>query len=127
MPNVNFDNRTIKQLLEERLYPPETVFVDIQRGALLERNDVGYKPENMRATLGIDNRIVWKNNDLVMHTVSSSDNQQYYNEYTYQFESGFIEPNDTYEYTFIEAGEYPYHCDIHPWMRGTVTIMEGFS
>ncbi len=125
MPNVTYDNRTIKQLIEDRLDPPETARVDIQIGASLESNEVGYKPENIRVTLGIDNTILWTNTDSVAHTVVSDNG--YSNDYTGRFESELIEPNHTFEYTFFKTGEYPYHCDIHPWMTGMVEVLENFS
>jgi plastocyanin len=38
------------------------------------------------------------------------------------FLSGNIIPRATYEHTFATAGSYPYHCSIHPTMRGTITV-----
>jgi plastocyanin len=29
---------------------------------------------------------------------------------------------NTFEFTFDDAGEYPYFCMVHPWMTGTVTV-----
>ena len=26
-------------------------------------------------------------------------------------------------YTFLERGDFPYHCSIHPWMTGTVHVV----
>jgi plastocyanin len=38
---------------------------------------------------------------------------------------GLILPQQTYEFVFTEAGEYPYHCEPHPWMTGKVTVERG--
>jgi plastocyanin len=38
------------------------------------------------------------------------------------FLSGNIGPRGTYEHAFATAGTYPYHCGIHPTMRGTITV-----
>jgi plastocyanin len=38
------------------------------------------------------------------------------------FSSGNITPRGTFEHTFATAGTYPYHCSIHPTMRGTITV-----
>jgi plastocyanin len=38
------------------------------------------------------------------------------------FSSGNITPRGTFEHTFGTAGTYPYHCSIHPTMRGTITV-----
>ena len=45
------------------------------------------------------------------------------------FDSGFIGgsigPGKTmFEWNPTEAGEYPYHCTIHPWMTGTIIVEE---
>ena len=28
-----------------------------------------------------------------------------------------------WEYTFLERGDFHYHCSIHPWMTGTVHVV----
>lgn len=38
------------------------------------------------------------------------------------FTSGNIAPGRTYEHAFAAAGTYPYHCSIHPTMRGTIVV-----
>ena len=38
------------------------------------------------------------------------------------FVSGNITPGRTFEHTFATAGTYPYHCSIHPTMKGTITV-----
>ena len=38
------------------------------------------------------------------------------------FISGNITPGRTFEHPFATAGTYPYHCSIHPTMRGTITV-----
>ena len=39
-----------------------------------------------------------------------------------RFDSGIMAPGATFEYTFTEAGEYPYFCLLHPNMVGTVSV-----
>jgi plastocyanin len=36
--------------------------------------------------------------------------------------SGNLGGNGTYSATFTAAGDYPYHCAIHPTMVGTITV-----
>jgi plastocyanin len=38
------------------------------------------------------------------------------------WESGLLQPGETYSRTFEEGGSFPYHCTPHPFMRGTVTV-----
>jgi plastocyanin len=28
----------------------------------------------------------------------------------------------SYSFTFTESGTFPYHCGIHPSMKGTITV-----
>lgn len=48
-----------------------------------------------------------------IHTITADDNS---------FISGNITPGRTFEHPFATAGTYPYHCSIHPTMRGTITV-----
>jgi hypothetical protein len=38
------------------------------------------------------------------------------------FDSGTLQPGESYSYTFNEAGTYAYYCRIHPDMTGAVTV-----
>ncbi|HKH84035.1 MAG TPA: plastocyanin/azurin family copper-binding protein [Gemmatimonadales bacterium] len=40
------------------------------------------------------------------------------------FTSGNLAPDLTFEHTFTAPGTYPYHCSIHPTMKGTITVTE---
>jgi hypothetical protein len=39
-----------------------------------------------------------------------------------RFDSGIMTPEAKFEYTFIEAHEYPYFYLLHPKLVGTVTF-----
>lgn len=58
--------------------------------------------------------ITWTNADRVAHTVTSNDGK---------WDSGNIAPGASFSHTFDQAGATPYHCTIHPFMTGTVTVM----
>lgn len=53
------------------------------------------------------------NNDSVGHTWTEVDEA---------FHSGTLASGDTFEFTFDEAGEFEYFCQIHPQMTGTITV-----
>jgi hypothetical protein len=38
------------------------------------------------------------------------------------FDSGFMEMNGTFSFTFDMEGNYEYFCTLHPWMNGFVTV-----
>ena len=47
------------------------------------------------------------------HSISADDGS---------FESCLQGAGSTFTTTFAKAGSYPYHCSIHPQMKGTVTV-----
>ena len=54
------------------------------------------------------------NQDSAAHTVTADGDE---------FDSGNISGNGTGSITAPdEAGEYPFHCEIHPNMKGTLTV-----
>jgi plastocyanin len=38
------------------------------------------------------------------------------------FDSGTVNPNSTVTMTFSAAGRFPFHCQIHSYMTGTITV-----
>jgi plastocyanin len=60
--------------------------------------------------------ITWTNNGAVPHTVTADDGS---------FDSGVLNPGDSYTVAFDGQGTVTYHCAIHPEMRGSVTVGGG--
>jgi plastocyanin len=58
-------------------------------------------------------RIQWVNKDLVAHTASSN---------APMFDSGGIAPGVSWGYVASRPGSYPYRCNFHPTMRGTLNV-----
>ena len=84
--------------------------------------DNAYDPREVTVPVGTTVR--WVNQDTVAHTVTSGVSDGTVGEADGLFDSSFLEEGDTFTYTFDEAGEFPYHYQPHPWMRGTVTVTE---
>ncbi|MBM4125392.1 MAG: hypothetical protein FJ246_10675 [Nitrospira sp.] len=40
------------------------------------------------------------------------------------FDSGSVAPNGNYTLPGLPPGRYPYHCTLHPIMRGTLIIVD---
>src|SRR5215210_5598475 len=57
--------------------------------------------------------IMWVNEGNHPHTVTSDDGQ---------FDSEVLNPGESLMFTFPEAGTFNYHCEIHPFMTGSVTV-----
>ncbi len=103
--------------------------VNIAEGASLPTNPQFYEPSQGRATLAIDNKVVWKNLDTTPHTVTTDND--YEDPLSGKFDSmdtiGLVPAGGTFEFVFTEDGEYPYHCEPHPWMTGIVTVVKNYS
>jgi plastocyanin len=60
--------------------------------------------------------ITWTNKGDEPHTVTADDGS---------FDSGMLNPGDSYTVAFDGQGTVTYHCAIHPEMRGSVTVGGG--
>ncbi len=76
--------------------------------------DFAFSPANIVVDVGTT--VTWSNKDGVGHTVTSDDGDE--------LDSPFLGRGEIYSHTFREPGEYAYHCDPHPNMRGLVTVRE---
>jgi|ERR671919_1584570 plastocyanin len=116
------------QLPEEVLNPPQPSKVSILEGSAQPSQQRNFDPKEIRGTLGISNKVIWTNVDTTAHTVTSD--AQYNDQISGPFNSvestGLILPQNTFEFTFTKDGEYPYHCEPHPWMTGKVIIVKSF-
>jgi plastocyanin len=111
------------------LDPSESITVSIVEGSYIETQERNYVPKEVRGMLGVDNRILWVNDDITFHSVTSD--VGYVDPVNGKFDSldtvGLFGPDETYEFVFTQTGEYPYHCEPHPWMTGKITIVESFA
>lgn len=68
-----------------------------------------YNPAS--ASVAVGGSITWTNADSFPHTVTFDD-----------VDCGRLAGGATATRTFETAGTFNYHCEIHPSMRGTVTV-----
>ncbi len=73
--------------------------------------DFYFEPAN--AAIQPGDTIMWVNEGNTPHTVTADDGS---------FDSGTLQPGESYSHTFQGAGMVPYHCSIHPFMTGSVTV-----
>jgi plastocyanin len=57
--------------------------------------------------------VVWTNRDDVPHTITSSSKA---------FDSGPVQTDGQFSFTFATPGTYTYFCAIHPFMTGKVIV-----
>ncbi len=104
-----------KLVIEE---PKEPVAVSIPDGAGIQsEGQIYYDPEIIQITSGTT--VIWTNNDSAAHTVTSGSAQ---GGPTELFDSGMFMAGETFEFTFVSAGNVDYYCVVHPWMVGTVEV-----
>jgi len=63
-------------------------------------------------------QVTWVNEDSAFHSVTSG----FYDEPDDLFDSGHLDPFESYTLTFDEVGVYDYFCTLHPWMKGQVIV-----
>jgi plastocyanin len=85
------------------------------------KTDNAFDPNPVKAKVG--GSVTWTNDDSTPHTVTSGQNSKPDG----KFDSSpglktLITPGQTFSHKFTEAGEYPYFCQLHPNMVGTVSV-----
>ncbi|VFJ14417.1 cupredoxin domain-containing protein [Candidatus Nitrosocosmicus franklandus] len=84
----------------------------------------GYDPDPVQVKVG--QTVVWTNNDIAFHTVTSGLPGD--PDAGALFDSGIegptalTGPGTTFEHTFDTAGEFDYHCTLHPALVGKVIV-----
>ena len=64
-------------------------------------------------TVRVGTTVKWTNRDDIPHTVVSTDKV---------FKSKVLDTDETFSFTFEQAGTFPYFCSIHPKMTGKVIV-----
>ena len=96
-----------------------TYIVRIIPGAAFDASLFHYYPEDIAIPAGTT--ISWFNDDPGQpHTVTSGIPDDPSN----IFNSGVMPYGSFFQYTFDEAGTFDYHCIIHPWRTGSVTVSD---
>ncbi len=61
-------------------------------------------------------KVTWVNRGNAPHTVTADDGS---------FDSETLRPGQSFSHTFQNPGTVAYHCEIHPSMKGSVTVSGG--
>lgn len=72
--------------------------------------------DNVEIRVAAGTTVTFVNTDEFDHTVTSTDDSPV------EFDSGAFGQDETFEFTFVEPGEYSYFCQIHPTMRAVVIV-----
>jgi plastocyanin len=85
---------------------------DAVRSAKVEIVDFAYEPDPV--TIEEGGKVIWMNRDEEPHTATAKDGS---------FDTEMIEPDKLKSENFKEPGTYPYFCEVHPSMKGTVEVV----
>jgi plastocyanin len=75
--------------------------------------EFAFGPDPVVVKLG--GKVTWQNEDSAPHTATADDGS---------FDTDTLEKGKLKSATFKEAGTFPYFCEIHPTMHGTVEVVE---
>jgi amicyanin len=93
-------------------------------GALLAFGAVAAQEENVvtidnftftapELTVAVGTTVKWVNHDDIPHNVVNKDKL---------FRSKALDTDDSYSFTFANAGTYDYFCGLHPHMQGKIVV-----
>jgi plastocyanin len=74
-------------------------------------------PDGVR-TVAVGTKVIWTNEDGADHTVTAVDKS---------FDSATLTKGQLFERTFSSVGAYEYFCTIHPFMKGTITVVQPYG
>ncbi len=78
----------------------------------IDIENFAFEETDLQITAGTTVR--WVNKDPVAHTSTADDGR---------WGSPLIGPGETFEVTFLKAGEYAYHCTPHPFMTAVIRVV----
>ena len=99
---------------------PPAATLKIPQGASVQGNPA-YDPDPL--TVKVGDTIAVNNEDTTPHTVTSGKDATDPN-MGKLFDTSIINAGDSGQIvtTGMKPGEYPYHCSVHPYMKGTLTV-----
>ena len=71
-----------------------------------------FLPTNL--TINVGDTVMWSNDDALPHTTTGN---------TGVWNSGMLQPGQTYSRTFNSPGDFPYHCNFHFFMTANITVL----
>lgn len=79
----------------------------------VEIKNFAFIPSNISISKGTT--VTWAQNEPgnILHTVTSD---------TKIWDSGILNPGQTFSRIFDKIGTFPYHCEIHPFMKAVVSV-----
>lgn len=89
-------------------------------GTTIEMKNSMYSPNKLEVAAGTT--VTWVNKELfdtTLHSIMANDGKTFNSRDTF---SSDLKKDETFSYTFNTPGTYEYHCEQHPFMKGTVIV-----
>ncbi|TMD62946.1 MAG: hypothetical protein E6I91_14400 [Chloroflexi bacterium] len=94
--------------------PTPTPTPTVVKVKIVEQNEhYSFQPATLSIKMGT--QVEWQNVSDAPHTVTSDTAGVFGS-------TSNISKNQTFKFTFTKAGTFPYHCNIHPYMKATITV-----
>ncbi len=103
--------------------PSQTTTINIVAGSVNQDQIQNFLPKKQAVQLGVNNLVVWQNNDDTFHYVTPV--KPFKDLYSGDFGSDPIPAGKTYTFLFTQEGSIPYFCKVHPWMTGEIDVEHG--
>jgi len=75
--------------------------------------DFKFEPEKLNVRPGT--KVTWVNKDDEPHSATSSEKPK-------RFDSGVLDSEKSFSFTFTEPGSFAYFCKLHPHMTGLIVV-----
>jgi plastocyanin len=108
-------NQPVKLHQQETIASKKIIIPD---GAADQNLEFYYQPREV--TIPNDTSVTWVNQDSALHTATADNGS---------FDTGIIPIDANATVIITGSGKLDYHCTIHPWMQGTITVVSssGYS
>ena len=112
----DINSEVIGNVQNDFIIPPDVIIpIKVSRPGC-DVEDICYIPSSIVVEKG--KSVTWLNEDSSFHSVTSG----FYPEPSGLFDSGHLDPYQSYTLSFDEYGVYDYFCTLHPWMKAQVIV-----
>lgn len=108
------DGMTSSQTVE----PDESTSADEVLSGTVEMDIAGSAYQKPDITVKKGTTVVWTNQDSIQHDVTPDEESDAFTG------SELLSRGQSYNFTFDTVGTFTYHCTPHPFMTGSVTVVE---
>jgi plastocyanin len=93
-------------------------------GVGVQTNNLNFSPVTVTVVVGVNNTIVWTNQDSVIHNVDFQSGPAGFTfPVNWQPLPNLKNGQSTNPITLTVPGTYTYVCDYHSWMKATIIVV----